>query len=131
MRGLAYAIAVIAAVGIMIGIATSPQHSAEPTSNELAAPAAIAVSATPEVMTEAGTLTLNVPSMHCEFACFPRVKEAIESADGVQEVQLAAQKEEGTIDNRQVVVKYDAGFDLGAALTLLSKEGFADSDVVQ
>jgi len=115
----------------MIGIATSPQHSAEPTSNDLAAPAAIAVSATPEVMTEAGTITLNVPSMHCEFACFPRVKEAIESADGVQEVQLAAQKEEGTIDNRQVVVKYDAGFDLGAALTLLSKEGFADSDVVQ
>ena len=127
MRGLAYAIAVIAAVGIMIGIAMSPQQS----SDELAAPAAIAVSATPEVMTEAGTLTLSVPNMHCEFACFPRVKEAIESADGVQEVQLAAQKEEGTIDNRQVVVKYDAGFDLGAALTLLSKEGFADSDVVQ
>jgi copper chaperone CopZ len=103
-----------------------PQQS----SDDLAAPA-IAVAATPEVMSEAGTLTLSVPSMHCEFACFPRVKEAIESADGVQEVQLAAQKEEGSIDNRQVVVKYDAGFDVGSALALLSKEGFADSDVVQ
>jgi copper chaperone CopZ len=131
MRGLAYAIAVIAAVGIMIGIAMSPQHSAEQTPNELAAPAAIAVSATPELMTEAGTLILDVPNMHCEFACFPRVKEAIESTDGVQEVQLAPQQEEGTIDNRQVVVKYDAGFDLRAALTSLSKEGFADADVVQ
>ena len=69
--------------------------------------------------------------MHCEFACFPRVKEAIESVDGVQEVQLAEQKEEGTIDNRQVVVKYDAGFDVDSALALLSKEGFADADVVQ
>ncbi len=127
MRGLAYAIAVIAAVGIMIGIATSPQQP----SKELAARAAIAVSATPEVMTEAGTLILSVPNMHCEFACFPRVKEAIESADGVQEVQLAEQKEEGTIDNRQVVVKYDAGFDVGSALALLSKEGFADSGVAQ
>lgn len=127
MRGLAYAIAVIAAVGIMIGIAMSPQQA----SNELVAPAAISVSATPEVMTEAGTLTLSVPNMHCEFACFPRVKEAIESAEGVQEVQLAVQKEEGTIDNRQVVVNYDVGFDVNAALTLLSKEGFADSDLVQ
>ena len=126
MRGLAYAIAVIAAVGIMIGIASLPQQS----SDELAAPA-IAVSTTPEGMSEAGTLTLSVPSMHCEFACFPRVKEAIESADGVQEVQLAEQKEEGTIDNRQVVVKYDAGFDVNSALALLSKEGFADADVVQ
>ena len=69
--------------------------------------------------------------MHCEFACFPRVKETIENAAGVQEVQLAAQKEEGTIDNRQVVVKYDAGFDVASALTLLAEEGFADSDVVQ
>ena len=127
MRGLAYVVAVIAAVGIMIGIATSPQQS----SDELTAPAGTVVSVTPEVMSEAGTLTLSVPSMHCEFACFPRVKDAIESANGVQEVVLAEQKEEGTIDNRQVVVKYDAGFDVNAALAVLSKEGFDDSDVVQ
>ena len=127
MRGIAYVVAVIAAVGIMIGIATSPQQS----SDELTAPAGTVVSVTPEVMSEAGTLTLSVPSMHCEFACFPRVKDAIESANGVQEVVLAEQKEEGTIDNRQVVVKYDAGFDVNAALAVLSKEGFDDSDVVQ
>ena len=129
MRGFAYAIAVLAAIGIMIGIAMSPQQPAD----NLAAPATstTTVAATPDVMAEAGTITLSVPTMHCEFACFPRVKEAIESADGVQEVQLAEQKEEGTIDNRQVVVKYDAGFDVGSALTLLSEEGFADSEVVQ
>lgn len=130
MRGLAYAIAVLAAVGIMIGIALSPQPSADnPAASAMKA--TTAVSAPPKVMSEAGTITLRVPNMHCEFACFPRVKEAIESADGVQEIQLAKQKEEGTIDNRQVVVKYDAGFDVRAALTLLSEQGFEDSDVVQ
>lgn len=127
MRGLAYAIAVIAAVGIMIAIATTPQQPVD----DLSSPPAIAASATSEVMTEAGTLTISVPNMHCEFACFPRVKETIEHAAGVQEVQLAAQKEEGTIDNRQVVVKYDPGFDVASTLTLLAEEGFPDSDVVQ
>jgi copper chaperone CopZ len=125
MRGLAYAIAAIAAVGIVIGIATQPH--APPAGD---APAATAV-ASPSVMTEAGQVVLSVPEMHCQFACFPRVKQTIESAQGVQSVELAAQKEEGVIDNRQVIVKYDAGFDVHGALDLLAKEGFADADVVQ
>ena len=62
---------------------------------------------------------------------FPRVKETIESVEGVQAVELAEQKEEGVIDNRQVIVKYDTGFDVNAALTLLAKEGFDDSEMVQ
>ena len=82
-------------------------------------------------MSEAGTLTLSVPSMHCEFACYPRVKESIESVTGVTEVALDEQKEEGVLDNRQVVVNYDAGFDLTTALANLSSEGFEDADVVQ
>jgi mercuric ion binding protein len=72
-----------------------------------------------------------VPSMHCEFACYPRVKEAIENAGAVQSVELAEQKEEGVIDNRQVIVTYDAGFNANDALALLAKEGFDDSDIVQ
>jgi copper chaperone CopZ len=82
-------------------------------------------------MTEAGTLTLSVPSMHCAVACYPRVKETLEGVDGVSEVVLDKQKEEGLIDNRQVVLSYDAGFDLTAALANLSQEGFEDASVVQ
>ena len=127
MRGLAYAIAAIAAVGIIIGIAAIPKQPSDEQAVSLPATA----TASTKVMTEAGKLTLSVPSMHCEFACFPRVKEAIEQVDGVQGVQLAAQAEEGVIDNRQVIVDYDSGFDVNAALVLLAKEGFDDSEMVQ
>ncbi len=82
-------------------------------------------------MTEAGTLTLSVPEMHCEFACFPKVKETLEEADGVEDVSLAAQKEEGVLDNRQVIVKYQPGFDVHAAIASLESAGYTDSDIVQ
>ena len=127
MRGLAYAIAAIAAVGIIIGIAAIPKQPSDEQAVTLPATATVSTN----VMPEAGKLTLSVPSMHCEFACFPRVKEAIEQVDGVQGVQLAAQAEEGVIDNRQVIVDYDSGFDVNAALVLLAKEGFDDSEMVQ
>ena len=125
MRGIAYVIAAIAAVGIVIGIASIPKETAETNVQQATA------TSSPNVMAEAGVMTFDVPSMHCEFACYPRVKEAIENASGVQSVELAEQKEEGVIDNRQVVVKYDAGFDVNDALALLAKEGFGDSDIVQ
>ena len=82
-------------------------------------------------MADSGTLTLDVPSMHCEFACFPRVQKALEDSEGVASVELAPQAEEGVLDNRQVIVNYEPGFDLAAALTSLQEEGFKDSDVVQ
>ena len=82
-------------------------------------------------MSEAGTLVLSVPTMHCEFACFPNVKKILEGSEAVTSVQLDEQKEEGTIDNRQVIVQYNAGFNLDAAIKALGKEGFEDSDVVQ
>ena len=132
MRGFAYLIAVLAAIGIMIGIVSFPgQKTPGPLEDGADRVATEPVSASPQVMAEAGTLTLAVPSMHCEFACFPKVKKTLESTDGIQSVALAAQKEDGVIDNRQVVVNYDAGFDLNAALVLLVDEGFPDSNVVQ
>jgi copper chaperone CopZ len=129
MRGLAYGIAAIAAAGIMIGIAMTPKspQSDGPSSSQ----PATAVSASPDVMTQAGTLTLNVPSMHCEFSCYPKIKETLETSEGIQEVELAKQKEEGVLDNRQVIVKYDAGFDLNAALARLAEQGYDDTEVVQ
>lgn len=110
MRGLTYAVAVIAAIGIMIGIANMPPEST-PTS---AAP---------------GTVVLNVPNMHCEFSCFPLVKETLESSTTVASVELAPQKEEGTIDNRQIVVNHNPGFDAEEAIGALTKAGFADSSL--
>ena len=82
-------------------------------------------------MQEAGVVTIAVPSMHCEFACFPRVKEALEKAGSIQEVNLAEQKEEGVLDNRQVIVKYEPGFDPQGAIASLETAGYKDSNVVQ
>lgn len=92
---------------------------------------AAAVASTEEIMDDAGTLTLSVPEMHCEFACFPKVKETLEQETGVEEVTLAAQKEEGVLDNRQVIVKYQAGFNPRSALKSLEEAGYKDSGIVQ
>lgn len=124
MRAVVYAVAVLAAAGIMYGIATMPGP-------QKTVPGETVAAESTEVMTEPGTLTLSVPTMHCAIACYPRVKETLEGTTGVSEVVLDEQKEEGIIDNRQVVVTYDAGFDLSAALAKLDQEGFEDADIVQ
>jgi mercuric ion binding protein len=132
MRGLAYVIAAVAALGIMFFIATVPGPS---TSEPESVPAgsestATAVANDSQVMTDEGTLTLSVPEMHCQFACFPKVKETLEGSEAVEEVTLAAQKEEGVLDNRQVVVKYQPGFDVNAAIASLEAAGYKDSKLV-
>ncbi|GAA4459303.1 heavy-metal-associated domain-containing protein [Novipirellula rosea] len=127
MRGIAYAIAALAAVIIMVAVAKMPPQS-EQAANEVASAATETVSTA--VMADEGTLTLAVPEMHCSVSCYPRVKELLENTEAVDTVELAAQKEEGIIDNRQVIVHYKPGFDVGQALTALEKEGFAKSDVV-
>jgi mercuric ion binding protein len=150
MRGLAYAIAAIAAVGIMFVIATMPsEQSSDPTATPATAetqtaetqtvaetqtqPAESAevLASTTDVKAETESLTLAVPKMHCEFACFPKVKETLESVETVELVELGPQKEEGAIDNRQVIVKFKPGFDVNDAVALLTKAGFGDSEVVQ
>ena len=125
MRGFAYVIAVLAAIGIMIGIVSYPNQN-EPTSSGTATTPVSAA-----LMTESGTLTIAVPTMQCEMACFPRVKTTLEGKDGVQSVELATQKEDGVLDNRQVIVNYDNGFNLNAALSSLVEEGFPNSAVVE
>jgi copper chaperone CopZ len=125
MRGIAYVVAAIAALGVMFVIATVPDPQTKSASQQSSTSRVAA-----EVMTEAGTLTLSVPEMHCQFACFPKVKETLEESEGVEDVSLAAQKEEGVLDNRQVIVKYQPGFDARAAITSLEAAGYKNSDIV-
>jgi hypothetical protein len=137
MRGAAYAVAAIAAVGIMIVIATRPADDTTETSSEPAVAESQAVensevlATTTPTAAEKQQLTLAVPEMHCEFACFPKIKETLEAEETVELVELGPQKEEGAIDNRQVIVTYKPGFDVDAAIALLDKEGFDDSELVQ
>ena len=126
MRMMAYAVAVVAAVGIAIMIVTMPDVPEEVVARQAAEKAAVEG----RVMTEDGTLTLSVPEMHCAVSCYPNVKKALEETKTVASVELAEQKEEGVIDNRQVIVHYKSGFNLDEAIGMLEERGFSDSDLV-
>lgn len=126
MRSIAYIIAALAAVGLAIGIANYPsEDSGDAAQSSTAVASAVPVSA------EAGEMTLAVPEMHCQFSCFPRVKETLEGSPAVETVELAPQSSENALDNRQVIVHFAPGFDAGAAIKTLAAEGFTDSTVVQ
>ena len=122
MRGPAYVAAVIAAVGIMLVIAREP---ADQTDQDLP------IAAEPTSAASLETLTLSVPEMHCQYACFPKVKNTLEQVDAVAEVQLAKQKDDSVLDNRQVIVKDKEGFDVDEAIGLLAEAGYSDSALVQ
>ncbi|HBN77208.1 MAG TPA: hypothetical protein DD473_15615 [Planctomycetaceae bacterium] len=102
---------------------TSPQ----PSSTETNSPA---ISAAP-VKYEAGqTLTVNVPEMHCPFACYPRVKQTIADQPGVESVELVEQESEDAINDPRIIVKLNGEFDSTSAIDALSKVGFNESQVV-
>lgn len=140
MRSVIYAVAVIAAAGLAYLFSTAPMGDAtsstqatgtQATSTQAAGSQAAVTTASSQVMQEAGTLTLRVEDMHCPFACYPSVKSTLESQGNVVSVELDKQQEEGAIDNPQVLIKYDSGFDLTAAMDALSKKGFAKHSVIE
>ena len=124
MKPIAYVVAVLAAVGIVIALSQTTPETPES--------AQVEVAATPvKAMEEPGELTVEVPGMHCQYACFPRVKETLEGTGNVSEVALVEQPDPNTLTVRQIVVKYDAGFELDGALAKLHEEGFKDAAVMQ
>ena len=58
-------------------------------------------------------------------------KKTLEASELIKEVVLGPQKEKGTVDNRQVIVHFESGFDLNDAIARLNKEGFTDSTSVK
>jgi len=129
MRSAVYALAAIAAAGIAYVFATVP--APVETAPVGAGSSLATTTASHQVMDEAGMLTLRVDDMHCPFACYPSVKGALESQGSVVGVELDEQKVDGTIDNPQVLIKYEPGFDVTAAMEALSKKGFAKHSVVE
>lgn len=127
MRAIVYAVTALAAVGIVVAIGLMPAQ----TETREVESSATAVSTTESVMAEPGTLVLKVPDMHCPFACYPSVKSTLEKEQAVESVELTEQKQEGAIDNPEVIVKYDAGFDLDAAIAALEQKGFTKTEIVQ
>ena len=128
MRVIVYAVAVVAAVGIMLAIVLMP---AADEASEMAGQAEVSPAAdATEVAGETQSLVLHVPDMHCPFACYPAVKQTLEAAPNVKAVDLAEQTEEGEIDNPQVIVSYADGFDLESAVARLAERGFKNATQV-
>ena len=127
MRSLAYGAAILAAAGIMYMISTLPTEPAAEAVPTPATPDAVAIAPDAEVTT--ASLTMTVPEMHCPFACYPSVKKNLEKRSDVVAVELVPQKEEGIIDNPQVIVTYKEGFDAEQAIAQLEAAGFTGSTV--
>ena len=71
--------------------------------------------------------TLEVPEMHCPFACYPKVKETLEGLDGVATVELVEQAEEGAINDPRVVVTFDGAVESKDAIAALDAVNFSGS----
>ncbi len=137
MRSPIYFVAALAAAGIAYYLASPPSDGTSVAATEQAAGVApqtgsesAADVGTSQVLVDTGTLVLRVDDMHCEFACFPRVKQTLQELDKVVSVELDEQAAAGTLDNPQVVIDYEPGFDLGYARQALAKKGFAKSSIV-
>jgi len=139
MRPFAYAIAILVAVGVMYFVATSPSQTETPPADPATVNASVTATPDEKSYTEPlesddaslQTVTLNVPEMHCPFACYPNVKKNLEEREDVVAVELAPQKEEGVIDNPQVIVKTKQGFQSDQAIAQLESVGFGGSSVVE
>jgi copper chaperone CopZ len=134
MRFVVYLVAVLAAAGIVYyvsGSGDAPLAQSNPAPAPAAAENADVETADSADVAATELISLKVPGMHCPFACYPSVKKTLESEAGVAEVELAQQKEEGTIDNPVVLIRASDSFDLDKAIEHLASSGFADATVVE
>ena len=102
------------------GTGMSNPAPAHPAASEFSTPVLVSFNA-------GETTTLEVPEMHCPYACYPTVKEALEDIDGVAGVDLVQQEEEGTINDRRVVVTFDGAVDGAKAIAALDQVNFRGS----
>ncbi|QDV57119.1 heavy-metal-associated domain-containing protein [Rosistilla oblonga] len=121
MRFMVYVVAVLIAAGIVF-VMGKPSETAQQSDPSVASSTTLAVDSGSDV--DVQSVALSVPGMHCAFGCYPTVKEALESVDGVQGVELAEQKSETELDNKTVFVTFNNAFKLETALAKLEKAGF-------
>ncbi len=74
-------------------------------------------------------VSLEVPTMSCPFACWPKVKKTLEKQPGVGEVTLSPQKDKDAIDQPVVYVEATDAFQAEAAFAALTEAGFGGAKV--
>ena len=71
-----------------------------------------------------GAYVFSVPDMHCEFACAPKVKEALSGIDGVEKVET-------DVETHTATVFVKDGFDESLAVAALKDAGFPPAAVAR
>jgi periplasmic mercuric ion binding protein len=112
----------LSATVLFVGCGEEPTPFKETTGTPSVSP-----EATPVSFKAGDTLTLEVPEMHCQFGCYPTVKETLEKFEGVETVELVPQKDEVDLDDHRVTVKLKGDFDVEAATKALAEAGFGNS----
>jgi copper chaperone CopZ len=74
-------------------------------------------------------VSLEVPTMSCPFACWPKVKKTLEKQPGVGEVTLSPQKDKDAIDQPVVYVEATEAFQAEAAIAALTDAGFGGGKI--
>ncbi|MCG8451355.1 MAG: heavy-metal-associated domain-containing protein [Pirellulales bacterium] len=74
---------------------------------------------------EAPTVTLNVPDMHCQYSCAPKVFETLVVQPGVKDVKVE-------LESKTATVAFDAeAFDAEATIAALADVQFTNTTLAQ
>jgi copper chaperone CopZ len=76
-------------------------------------------------------VAVRIDTMMCVAGCFNSVKELLEKRPGIEEVRLAPQKEEGTIDNSMIYIKHRGELDAAEIERLILGAGFDKMEFVK
>ncbi|XZE18436.1 heavy-metal-associated domain-containing protein [Pirellulaceae bacterium SH449] len=107
---------------VFVGCNPSDVPSDNATASSISAPADMAT------VSEVG---VRIDTMMCVEGCFNSVKELLEKRTGIEEVRLAPQKEEGSIDNSMVYIKHRGELDRTEMERLILGAGFEKVEFVE
>jgi periplasmic mercuric ion binding protein len=116
-------LAIVPTTMVGCGSADGPARSSSPES------ASVSPGSGPADGQTGQLVSLRIPTMHCTLSCWPKIKEELETHEGVAEVTLAQQAAEVEVDNPVVHVRTDGTFDSEKAIAALAKIGFAKATV--
>lgn len=120
-------------VGLSVAVLTGCTPSCVPSQN---ATVSSSSAPAPDVSDPVDVVTVSevgvrIDTMMCVEGCFRSVKELLEKRVGIEEVRLAPQKEEGSIDNSMVYIKHRGKLDRTEVERLILGAGFEKVEFVE
>ena len=117
----------------MVSTGCEPKASPESVATDTKPGATYVSQESAEVSSELAVneVAVRIDTMMCVEGCFNSVKELLEKRKGIEEVRLAPQKEEGTIDNSMIYIKHLGELDKAEMERLILGAGFEKMEFVK